>query len=669
MAKIPTWFQRRRKTGDAELEQFRQLLTVPGTFEDGFNITSLLGTLFVALVMVPGALYMELVAGMGLGGAAQWVTVLLFVEVAKRANAKLSRAQLFILFYMSGMIMGRSVYGTPLFRQFLVRSDAAIATGVAEHIPRWVAPENLDDLPRSFLTRAWLPFLGLMLFREIFSRIDNAVLGYGLFRLNSDIERLPFPMAPVGAQGILAVSEQVEGAARSSGTNMRWRMFCIGGGIGMIFGLVYMALPTLTGAFFDRPLMVFRIPFADFTTYTDRVLPAVATGISFDLGNFIIGMVLPFFSMLGSFIGLLVTFALNPFLHHRGVMRTWEPGQSTVLTLFSNNIDFYFSFQIGIALAVALFGIYVALSTLRRARRHRGASALSLEDVAELSKRRGHVPSPLVLACYAVSSSAYILVSGYLIDWDARVLVVLFFFAYLYTPLISYVTGRLEGLAGQVIEIPFITELAFILSGYQGVAIWFLPVPRANYGTQVVSYKQAELLGCKFTSIWKAQFLLFPIIMISMIGFSSFIWGLARIPSAVYPFTMEIWELNAKNACLLYSATLGEYSQFREALGLGRFLWGFGAAAATMSVLGWFGAPTMLFFGVVRGLGQTTPHSVIPNFIGALVGRFYFERRFGREWRKMIPVVSAGFFVGTGLISILAVGFVFLSKAVSTMPY
>jgi hypothetical protein len=674
MAMNLNFLRRRRKDGDAELEQFRQLLTVPGTFEDGFNITSLLGTLFVALVMVPGALYMELVAGMGIGGAAQWVTVLLFVEVAKRANAKLSRAQLFILFYMSGMMMGRSVYGTPLFTQFMVRSDAAIATGVATEIPRWVAPpmQQLNDsLPRTFFHRAWLPFLGLMIFREFFGRIDNAVLGYGLFRLTSDIERLPFPMAPVGAQGILAISEQVEGAAKSSGTNMRWRMFCIGSGIGMVFGLVYMALPTLTGALFDKPLMVFKIPFADFTTYTAKYLPAVATGLSFDLGNVILGMVLPFFSMLGSFIGLVITMVLNPILYQQGMMRSWEPGQSTVLTLFSNNIDFYFSFQIGISLAIAFYGIYVAFATVRRNKRNRtsGMPSTASTDIAELSRKRGHVPTRFIPLVYSISTTCYILLSGYLINWDYRVILVLCFFAYCYTPLISYVTARLEGLAGQVIEIPFITELSFILSGYQGVAIWFLPIPKANYGTQVVSYKQAELLGCKFTSIWKAQFLLFPIIILSTIGFSSFIWGLAEIPSTIYPFTMEIWDLNAKNACLLYSSTLGEYSQFKEALGWGRFLSGFSAAGVTMGLLGWFGAPTMLFFGVVRGLGQTMPHSVIPNFIGALIGRFYFERRFGREWRKMIPVVSSGFFVGTGLISILSVGFVFLAKAVSTVSY
>ena len=664
--------RRRKKDVDPELEDFRRLLTVPGTFEEGFNITSLLGTLFVALIMVPGALYMELVAGAGIGGAAQWVTVLLFVEVAKRANAKLSRAQIFILFYMSGMIMGRSVYGTPLFTQFLFQSDAAVATGIAQDAPTWIVPRHVAYLPRTFLSRAWLPFLGLFVFREFFSRIDNAVLGYGLFRVTSDIERLPFPMAPVGAQGILAVAEQVEGSAKSSGTNVRWRMFCIGAGIGMVFGLVFMALPTITGAIFNRPLMVFKIPFADFTTYTEKFLPSVATGLSFDLGNFITGMVLPFFSMLGSFIGLMLTFAMNPILYKYGVMRSWEPGQSTVQTIFSNNIDFYFSFQIGISLAIAFYGIYVAFSTMARSRRNRKFATelhAQMEDVKELSRKRGHVPLPLVFATYAVTSSCYILLCGFLIHWDIRVMAVLFFFAYLYTPLISYVTARLEGLAGQVIEIPFIRELSFILSGYQGIAIWFLPIPMANYGGQVVNYKQAELLGCKFTSIWKAQILLFPIIIVATIGFSDFIWGLAKIPSTIYPYTMEMWELSAKNACLLYSSTLGEYSQFQEALGWGRFLGGFVSASAMMFILGWFGAPTMLFFGMVRGLGQTIPHSVIPNMIGALVGKFYFERKYGREWRKMIPVVSAGFFVGTGLISILSVGVVFLSKAVSSASY
>ena len=668
MISIKNLFRRRVKTQDAELEEFRRLLEVPATFDEGLTLASFLGTLFVALVMVPGALYMELVAGAGIGGAAQWVTVLLFVEVAKRANAKLNRAQLFILFYMAGMVMSTNVWNTPLFTQFLVRSDAAVSTGVANDIPHWVAPPNLDSLPRTFLAKAWLPFIGLMLFREIMGRLSSAILGYGLFRVTSDIEDLPFPMAPVGAQGIVAIADQVDGSARTSGASVRWRMFCVGCGVGMVFGLVYMALPTITGAFFSHPLQIFQIPFADFTPYTQKFLPAVATGYSFDLGNVILGMTLPFWSMVGSFVGLIFTFVMNPILYLTGHMSTWNEGDTTVVTLFANNVDFYFSFQIGISLAIAVFGIWIAFRTMRKGRGN-ASSRRRAEEVRAHAAARGHIPDALVLATYAFACTAYILMCGWLIDWHRGVMVVLLFFAFLYTPLISYVTARLEGLAGQVIEIPFITEISFILSGYTGAKIWFLPIPKANYGVQVVSYKQAELLGCKFGSVWKAQLLLFPIIILSSLFFSSFIWSLAEIPSAVYPYTEKIWDLTAKNTCLVYSATLGEYSQFSEALGWGRFLAGFGSAGAVMGLLGWFGAPTMLFFGVVRGLGQTAPHTVIPNFLGALIGKFYFERRYKREWRKMIPVVSSGFFVGTGLISILSVGFVFLAKAVSTVAY
>ena len=668
MISIKNLFRRRVKTQDAELEEFRRLLEVPATFDEGLTLASFLGTLFVALVMVPGALYMELVAGAGIGGAAQWVTVLLFVEVAKRANAKLNRAQLFILFYMAGMVMSTNVWNTPLFTQFLVRSDAAVSTGVANDIPHWVAPPNLDSLPHTFLAKAWLPFIGLMLFREIMGRLSSAILGYGLFRVTSDVEDLPFPMAPVGAQGIVAIADQVDGSARTSGASVRWRMFCVGCGVGMVFGLVYMALPTITGAFFSHPLQIFQIPFADFTPYTQKFLPAVATGYSFDLGNVILGMTLPFWSMVGSFVGLIFTFVMNPILYLAGRMPTWNEGDTTVVTLFANNVDFYFSFQIGISLAIAVFGIWIAFRTMRKGRENAGARRRA-EEVKAHAAARGHIPDALVLATYAFACTAYILMCGWLIDWHRGVMVVLLFFAFLYTPLISYVTARLEGLAGQVIEIPFITEISFILSGYTGAKIWFLPIPKANYGVQVVSYKQAELLGCRFGSVWKAQLLLFPIIILSSLFFSSFIWSLAEIPSAVYPYTEKIWDLTAKNTCLVYSATLGEYSQFTEALGWGRFLAGFGSAGVVMGLLGWFGAPTMLFFGVVRGLGQTAPHTVIPNFLGALIGKFYFERRYKREWRKMIPVVSSGFFVGTGLISILSVGFVFLAKAVSTVAY
>jgi hypothetical protein len=660
-----TWFKPKEKTVDAEIEEFRSIMEVPSQFEDGFSLSSLFGTLFVAVVMVPAALYMELVAGSGIGGAAQWVTVLLFIEVAKRANAKLSRAQIFVLFYMSGMIVGQSVYGTPLFTQFIVRSDAAVSYGLSSLFPNWVVPANFEELPRTFLQKAWLPAVGLMFFRYVFGRFDNAILGYGLFRITSDFERLPFPMAPLGAQGVVAVAEQVEGSIKTPGAVLRWRVFCMGAGTGMAFGLIYLALPTLTGAFFGKPLQVFPIPFADFSTYTHRIFPAVATGLTFDLGSYIIGMVLPFYAMVGSLVGYLVYFVANPILYHFNQLPTWQRGDSTVVTLFSNTIDFYLSFGIGISLSIAAYGIYTACKFLFRTNVEKRKEAVS----EEVRKLRGDIPNRFVIYTYFVVVLSYIAVSGYLIDYHPGVMLVMVFFGFFYTPVISYVSAKLEGLAGQVIEIPFIREISFILSGYKGVAIWFLPVPQANYGTQVLGYRQAELLGCKFTSVWKSTAILFPIIFISLIGFSSFIWNMAEIPSAAYPFTDKMWELQAKNACLIYGGTLGEYSPFQEALSGIKVLFGFGIGAVLIALFDYFAAPTMLLFGVVRGLGQTLPHSVIPNFIGAAIGRYYFQKRYGREWRKMIPVITAGYFVGEGLISILAIGIVFLVKAVSTMVY
>src|SRR5690606_29099315 len=97
--------------------------------------------------------------------------------------------------------------------------------------------------------------------------------------------------------------------------------------------------------------------------------------------------------------------------------------------------------------------------------------------------------------------------------WNWPIFWVMCFYAFLYTPVISYVTARLEGIAGQVLSIPFVREASFILSGYRGIAIWFLPIPFHNYGSMTVFYRQCELTGTSFRSIWKSELLLTPIIL------------------------------------------------------------------------------------------------------------------------------------------------------------
>ena len=336
---------------DKEMEEFRGLMEVPSTFEEGFNWKSLVGAIFIAIMMVPGAIYMSLLAGQGIGPAAQWVTVILFVEVARRAQQQLKRPEIFVLFYMAGAAMGAPFFGL-LWNQFYIHSQAAQATGIAAQLPAWFAPglDSSSYAVRSFFHADWLPVIGLIVFTTIFGNLSNMILGYGLFRLTSDIEKLPFPMAPVGAQGIMALAEDTgekESANRES--SWRWRVFSIGGALGLGYGIIYILLPTVTGALTGTPIQLLAIPFAETTAKTSMFLPAVASGLCWDIGIVITGMVLPFFAVVGSFVGLLCTMIANPMMYHSGILSSWMPGDDTIATNFHNYLDFYFSFGIGIS--------------------------------------------------------------------------------------------------------------------------------------------------------------------------------------------------------------------------------------------------------------------------------------------------------------------------------
>jgi hypothetical protein len=656
---------------DRELEEFRGLMEVPSSFEEGFNWSSLFGALFIAFIMIPGAIYMGLLAGaQQIGPAAQWVTVILFIEVAKRAHRHLNRSEIFVLFFMAGAAMSMPFQGL-LWNQFFARSDSATAFGIAKDLPSWYAPppESSSYEHRTFFHADWLPAVGLVIFGTFSGQLSNALLGYGLFRLTSDVEKLPFPMAPIGAQGVMALAEDVEAKqAEAKERSWRWRVFSIGGALGLSFGAIYLGLPTISGALTGKPVQILPIPFSDFTQTTQHYLPAVAMSLSWDFGNLLVGMVLPFFSMLGSFLGLLFTVVANPILYRQGILHSWVPGDNTVNTIFKNNVDFYFSFQIGIALAIAIGGLGHVAKQLRDRR-----AAVARGEVAPLSlgapQGRGDIKTWFITTCYVVVTVAYIVVSGFLIGWHPGVMIVLVLLGFVYTPLISYVTARLEGIAGQVVEIPFIREASLILSGYRGVACWFVPIPMANYGGMTVFYRQCELTGTKFTSIWKTQVILYPIILISSIFFMSFIWSLAEVPSTVYPYAQRMWELQAQQTSIVYSSTLGEYSLFEQAFNWRYVGVGTGFGVTLFAGMSWLGAPTFLVYGLIRGLGQTIPYAVIPQFLGALIGRYYFQRRLGLQWRQYVPVVTAGFMCGMGLVATLCIGITFLSKAIIQLPF
>src|SRR5687767_15504487 len=73
-------------------------------FQEGFTAKTVVGAIFIALFMLPGGIYLGLVAGQGVGEAAEWVTIVLFAEVARRSFQPLRKQEIYILFYIAASL-------------------------------------------------------------------------------------------------------------------------------------------------------------------------------------------------------------------------------------------------------------------------------------------------------------------------------------------------------------------------------------------------------------------------------------------------------------------------------------------------------------------------------------------------------------------------------------
>jgi hypothetical protein len=157
--------------------------------------------------------------------------------------------------------------------------------------------------------------------------------------------------------------------------------------------------------------------------------------------------------------------------------------------------------------------------------------------------------------------------------------------------------------------------------------------------------------------------------MTASLLFSQFIWRLAPIPSSAYPFAQQIWHLQALNTLLMQSSTLEGSAAFYQALNFNYVIAGVGLGVVTYAILAVFGLPIMLIYGMVRGLGQTMPHGHIPEVLGALLGRFFFLKRYGVMWRQYAPVLLAGFSCGMGLTGMFSMGVTLILKSLGRLPY
>lgn len=642
----------------------------PPQFEEGFTLKTILGAIFIALFMLPGGMYLGLVAGQGVGDAAEWVTIVLFAEVARRSYAPLRRQEIYILYYIAASLTtvvnaDRGLAGGPfsnlIWNAYFVSSPAAAP--IARQIPHWAVPAASSPavVGRELWHHDWWQPIALLVINELCGRLSWMGLGYALFRVTSDVEKLPFPYAPVAASGATALSE-------AGSESWRWGIFSTGTVVGLLFGFVYITIPVITGTLFGHSFEIFPIPFADYTTQIENLLPAAIVGVSFSLGNLMMGFVLPWEIVLGAAISSVLSMVVvNPILYHAGLLPNYHKGSDALVAKLSTDMDFWLSVGIGINIAIAILGIALVFKAFKESKRHRSERRYSLAP----PPGRGDVPIWIALAAWFAATGVQIVLCRILVPsfpvW------IVCFFGLLWSPFNSYISARMIGITGRGIAFPYLKEASIVASGYQGVDVWYAPIPLVDQGAVAQRFREVELTGTKFTSILKAEAFMFVLILPCSFLFWSFFWNSNALPNAAFPYAQQFWPVQAQSAAVIQQINLphgnGSPNYFMQAI---RPLYIVGGALGGLLTYGIFSLlkfPLLFFYGFAGGIGLF-PANTLPQLLGAWIGRRHMARRYGAEnWARYAPVLLAGFSCGTGLISLLSIAVALIAKAVAKLPY
>jgi len=631
-------------------------------YESGLTARTVVGALFVAVVMIPASIYLSLVAGTGLGSAAEWVSIILFAELARRSFMPLKRQEIYILFILASGLVGGGPFQSYIFNVYLQGSQEALSLGVAQRLTTenvwWAVPPAGSEAVamRTFWHHDWLPIVMLGVVSSFVGRFQTLSSYYFLFRLTSDVERLPFPFAPIAAQGVTALAD-----AERQG--WRWRWFSIGAMIGLVWGAIYLGVPTVTAGIFGTALEIIPIPFIDFTRQIGSVLPGSLLGINTDVLSFMSGFVVPFPIICGQFISTITTsIILPPFLVEAGIFKGWRPGLGVVQASVLNTLDLWTSVALGVGLPVMFLGVYQSAKVLARHRDQRGQGTFAAPA------GRGDLPLWLAASIWFVTSAVFVGIAHWLVPkFPFWIFIV---FALLYTPFISYIGARMIGHAGSHVAFPPVVEAAYILSGYKGIAIWWVGSQANDFSGGVSRFRELELTKTKFSSYFGVELLMFPVTFLLSFAFWQVIWKLNPIPSSAYPYAMRMWPLNAYNRCLWQTATIQGNSIMLSAIKFNVI----GYAAAGGGLLYYLvyllKASPMWWYGMVGGIGAW-PHGIFLSMAGALTSRHYLAKKFGGpdQWFRYAIVLNAGVACGQGLVGMAGVAVALINGAITQSPF
>ena len=635
-----------------------------GELKSGFTWRSALAIVFSSVVLLPVVMYVYLVSGQVLAGAAVYITVLLFTETTRMFGTPLKKQEVFIIYSLVGGAAYNITFLELIYRSYFLHSPIANAfidpftkLPLPQVIPSWWAPSlgSSAYLHRSLIASDWTMSIAISIVYAFFWICEEIALSFIMTNLYVEEEKLPFPFAQIDAAAITTLSER---------DPARLHLFALSALINIIYSALLYGIPIIAGIFAVQ-LVVLPIPWVDLNFLMERILPGSSFGIATDLLMLTAGFVVPWNVVIWMFIGSIAVwvFGSNLALTTFGSVfpewiREWKPGMNLSLTYQRSTLWVWMSPQIGFAIAAALVPLALNYKVFIRA--IKGLSRLS-----GTVKRETYIPLPAIIALYLIGIGGSILVFGWLVpDFPIWVPAIL---SLGWTVVNALMATRALGETGYQISVPYIWEGTIMLSGYQRIDAWFAAPIIGGLGAPYFtsSLKLAYLTETKPSDYIKAYLFMVPISWIAAFFYTELLWSIAPIPSSVYPITVIQYPIRAIQNGLWWSRQLSALRPEMVALGFGAML----IIGIIGEVLVRFAHFPFSLIGLVSGTFTLPPYAIM-LFVGGILGRYIIPRILGEEWwNKNKLTVVAGMTAGEGVVIGIASALALMTKASWILPY
>jgi len=648
--------------------------------ERGFTWRSSLALLFAIGALGPITIFITLssagFAGAGFlgGGAATYITVLLFTEVSYLMGRKLSKQEVFIMFMLSAtaLTIYTGIFVNMAYRAYVRCSplglnfrDPVTGLPIPEMLPSWFAPPmgSRAYLVRGFMHPDWIIPIATTLLSVFLISLSEVGLGLLAAQLYVVVEKLPFPLAPMQAETVITLAEREP---------RRMRVFMVAATIGALWCIFVYTLPNISLGIFGIPIgnvgkgIVYGggswIPtYVDLTWYISWILPGAGLALDFDIINIILGFLVPTNAALWMFIGSMVIYFFGNALALRiriPDFARWQQdftmGMPYPMLYWRSYQWIWLSFMVGASAAIMV-------QTLVR---HRKSIVTAFTSLRKLKSRelreRGFFPLSVILIMIIIGMGGSILLFHFLVpNFPLWALII---FSAIWPFVSSILNARGQGETGFNISIPLIDRLAIITSGYKGAEAWYAPIYVGGQApTFCLATKVAYLTKTNPLDYFKAYFFILPVGVLLSFLWVEFFWRMAPIPSGLYPGTVFAWAYSVQHTMMYITTAEKIFNPKMMTVGFGTLL-----IIAVIS--GLVRIPTFSIMGLLMGLGS--PSNVTSSlFFGSILGRL-IQWRFGKDWwKENRALIVAGMTTASGLVIGITAAIVMIARAIWPSPF